>query len=111
VGAWAAHQRGGRSGALGRRRIAAGEDGRWRGENARDREEPESREGNGGLWLGLGLEAFFKTRYVCPVHTKQRTVAVRSTTGQRTGKGILARARPVHRTVHSAVSGAHRTVR
>jgi hypothetical protein len=35
----------------------------------------------------------------CPVHT-----------GQRTGEGVLARARPVHRTVHSAVSGAHRTV-
>jgi hypothetical protein len=39
-------------------------------------------------------------RLFCPVHT-----------GQRTGEGDLARAWPVHRTVHSAVSGAHRTVR
>jgi hypothetical protein len=68
--------------------------------------------------LGLGRGRFFKNRLwshqtvysACPVHTGHRTVAVWWTTGHGTGKGVL-RARPVHRTVHSAVSGAHQTVR
>jgi hypothetical protein len=38
--------------------------------------EPESREGNESLGLGLGLEAFFKTHYG---RTGQSTVPVRCT--------------------------------
>jgi hypothetical protein len=81
-------------------------------ERQREAEEKCSAQSSGG-------ERFFKNRIwahrtvhsVCPVHTGQRTVAVWWTTGQRTGKWILSARLPVHRTVHSAVSGAHRTVR
>jgi hypothetical protein len=73
----------------------------------RDREELREAERGNEAWPRVG-EEFFKNRLwahrtvysACPVHT-----------GQRTGEGDLARARPVHRTVHSAVFDAHRTVR
>jgi hypothetical protein len=60
------------------------------------------------LGSGSGREGFFKNRVwahrtvysACPVHT-----------GQRTGKWSSSARQPVHRTLHSAVSGAHRTVR
>jgi hypothetical protein len=104
---------------IGRRRIAAGEGGhRRRGKSARDRERMQQGRIN-EPGLGSGREEFFKNRVwahqtvysACPVHTGQRTVAVRCTTGQRTEKGVFSARLPVHRTLHSAVSGAHRTVR
>jgi hypothetical protein len=88
------------------------------GSVARDRERqwPERKQ---SLASGSGEEKFFKNQIwahrtvysACPVHTGQRTVAVRWATGQRTGKRIWSAWLPVHRTLHSAVSGAHRTVR
>jgi hypothetical protein len=68
-----------------------------RGRLAREK-HPASGSG-GGRFLKNSLWAHRTAYSACSVHT-----------GQRTGKGVL-RARPVHWTVHSAVSGAHRTVR
>jgi hypothetical protein len=82
----------------------------WSLARGSDRQRPraESIEGEEGLWLGRGLEAIFlnaiwahRTVYSAyPVHT-----------GQRTGERNFSARLPVHRTLHSAVSGAHRTVR
>jgi hypothetical protein len=120
-GSRAAHQRKsrhkhGRSPEHGGRRWGriAGEGG-----NARDIEEKRRETEEVVSAPGSGRERFFKNRIwahrtvysACSVHTGQRTVAVRWTTGHRTGKRILSARLSVHRTLHSAVSGAHRTVR
>jgi hypothetical protein len=110
----------GRSVALVRRRIATGEGGVAGGQELTPETERGSGQRGNRAWpRAQAGKRFFKNRLwahrtvysACPVHTGQRTVAVRWTTEHRTGEGVLARARPVHRTVHSAVFGAHRTVR
>jgi hypothetical protein len=77
-------------------------------ESTGDREQRVGNEVSTGSGSGSGWETFFKnaswahrTVYsACLVHT-----------GQRTAERGSARAQPVHQTVHSAMSGAHRTVR
>jgi hypothetical protein len=66
-------------------------------EQSRETAWPRAREG----------KEFLKTEYG---RTGQSTVPVRCTPDSAQEKEELARARPVHRTVHSVVSGAHRTV-
>jgi hypothetical protein len=88
-----------------RRRVAGG--GEVTGGGEGDARETERNRGSVSA-PGSGGERFFKngvwthrTVYsACPVHT-----------GQRTEKWSLSARLPVHRTLHSAVSGAHRTVR
>jgi hypothetical protein len=87
----------GRSGALGRRRIAADEGGRRREQIGRGAEKTEQRRRKsawpraraGGRFFKNELWAHRTVYSACPVHTGQRTVAVRWTTGQRTGKGVM----------------------
>jgi hypothetical protein len=105
-------EEGGHREELGRQRTAAGEEDRRRGGESphtqRERNQrTEKRRESLGLGLGLGQKAFLKTHHG---RTGQSTVPVWCTPDSAQEKVDL-RARPVHRTVHRAVSGAHRTVR
>jgi hypothetical protein len=109
-GGRAAHQRGTKAEQeLGRRKIAAGERdhrrGDWitKGQRAREqrgKREPLARSRAGGLFLKRIMGAPDSLQCLSGAHRIAHT-----------GEGDLARARPVHRTVHSVVSGAHRNVR
>jgi hypothetical protein len=85
-------------------------DRRWAAEGRHQRAERESQieRKKWSLARCSGWRPFLKTRYG---RTGQSTMSVRWTTWQRTGESGSARSRPVHRIVHSAVSGAHGTVR
>jgi hypothetical protein len=92
--------------------VVAGEitAGKRSPERGSDRQRPRAEAGAEKMCLasGSGREGFFKNRVwahrtvysACPVHTEQRT-----------GEGNFSARLPVHQTLHSAVSGAHRTVR
>jgi hypothetical protein len=81
----------GRRGARGRRSTVGDGGRRWweiAGGGEGVARETEKTAGEMSLWLGLGLEAFFKTRYG---RTGQSTVPVRCTPDSAQGKGFLAR--------------------
>jgi hypothetical protein len=92
-----------------RRRFAAGE-GRSPAKGGKS-PETESRRGQGrklSQASGSGREGFLKTEYG---RTGQSTVPVRCTPDNAQEKRSSSARQPVHRTLHSAVSGAHRTIR
>jgi hypothetical protein len=83
----AAHREEGRRGALGHRSMVVAGDGRSPARESKSPKRAESQraEKEVGLWLGRGLEAFFKTRYR---RTGQSTVPVRCTTDSAQKNGI-----------------------
>jgi hypothetical protein len=94
--------------------TTAGDDRRKPPRARTDREQQVEKKSLGAIRAGKfflknQLWAHRTVYSVCPVHTGQRTVAVRWTTGQGSTERDL-RTQPVHRTLHSAVSDAQRTV-
>jgi hypothetical protein len=81
---------------------------RWEAPRARESRERARERGGNVPTLGSGGERFFKNTLWAH---QTGTIDCLMHTGQRTAERGCARAWPVHQTVHSAVSGAHRTVR